>query len=132
MKLTPSEYESLRSLFFKVAALNVAVSLYYYMRIVVAMFISEATEKTGLSLPPGLVSVLAITLIFTLLIGLYPDPFIDWAHQATAGFLFVRGRSRCPVADIVSPIGQYLGAISSHQPAVRAGGTKQSGWRVHP
>jgi NADH-quinone oxidoreductase subunit N len=69
-----------------IAALNVAVSLYYYMRIVVAMFISEATEKTGLSLPPGLVSVLAITLIFTLLIGLYPDPFINWAHQATAGF----------------------------------------------
>ncbi len=69
-----------------IAALNVAVSLYYYIRIVVAMFISEPTEKTGLSLPPALVSVLAITLIFTLLIGLYPDPFINWAHQATAAF----------------------------------------------
>ena len=69
-----------------IAALNVAVGLYYYMRLVVAMFMSEATEKTGLTLSPGLVSVLAITLIFTLFIGLYPDPFITMAQTATQGF----------------------------------------------
>lgn len=69
-----------------VAALNVAVGLYYYMRVVVAMFINDATEKTGLSLSPGLVTVLAITLILTLFIGLYPDPFIDMARNATLVF----------------------------------------------
>ena len=69
-----------------IAALNVAVGLYYYMRLVVAMFMSEATEKTGLTLSPGLVSVLAITLILTLFIGLYPDPFITMAQTATQGF----------------------------------------------
>ena len=36
-----------------IAALNVAIGLYYYMRIVVAMFMSEATEKTDLTLSPG-------------------------------------------------------------------------------
>ncbi len=69
-----------------IAALNIAIGLYYYMRVVVAMFMSETTEKTGLSLSPGLVSVLAITLIFTLFIGLYPDPFITMAQAATQGF----------------------------------------------
>ena len=69
-----------------IAALNIVVGIYYYMRIVVAMFISDATEKTGLELSPGVVCVLAITLAFTLLIGLYPDPFIAMARQASLAF----------------------------------------------
>lgn len=65
-----------------IAALNVAVGLYYYMRVVVAMFMTEATSKTGLTLSRGLVSVLVITLVLTLVMGIYPDPFIDLARQA--------------------------------------------------
>jgi len=65
-----------------IAALNVAVGLYYYIRVVVAMFVNEATERTGLTLSGGLVSVLAITIFLTLLMGIYPDPFIDLARQA--------------------------------------------------
>jgi NADH-quinone oxidoreductase subunit N len=69
-----------------IAALNVAVGLYYYLRVVVAMFISEPSADTGLSLSPALVSVLAVTLALTLLIGLYPDPFIAMARSAAAPF----------------------------------------------
>ena len=69
-----------------IAALNVAVGLYYYMRVIVAMFITEATEKTGFALSPGLVSVLTVALIMTLFIGFYPDPFISMAQQASRGF----------------------------------------------
>jgi NADH-quinone oxidoreductase subunit N len=65
-----------------IAALNVAIGLYYYMRVVVAMFMTEETERTGLELSSGLVSVLAITIVLTLLMGIYPDPFIDLARQA--------------------------------------------------
>ncbi len=68
------------------AALNVVVGVYYYMRVVVAMFINESTENTGLALSPGLVTVLAIALILTLFIGLYPDPFIEMARNATLDF----------------------------------------------
>ncbi len=68
------------------AALNVVVGVYYYMRVVVAMFINESTENTGLALSPGLVTVLAIALILTLFIGLYPDPFIEMARNATLVF----------------------------------------------
>jgi NADH:ubiquinone oxidoreductase subunit 2 (subunit N) len=52
------------------------------MRVVVAMFMTEETERTGLELSSGLVSVLAITIVLTLLMGIYPDPFIDLARQA--------------------------------------------------
>jgi NADH-quinone oxidoreductase subunit N len=65
-----------------VAVLNAAISAYFYLRIVVAMFMREATEKTGMAFAPGLLTVLAVALIFTLWIGIYPDPFISMARQA--------------------------------------------------
>jgi NADH-quinone oxidoreductase subunit N len=68
-----------------IAVLNAAVSMYFYLRIVVAMFMKESNEKTGLALSPGIVIVMAVALIFTLWIGLYPDPFISLARQAFSG-----------------------------------------------
>jgi NADH-quinone oxidoreductase subunit N len=65
-----------------VAVLNAAISIYFYLRIVVAMFMREATEKTGLTYSPGLISVLGVAIIFTMLIGIYPDPFIAMARRA--------------------------------------------------
>jgi NADH-quinone oxidoreductase subunit N len=65
-----------------VAVLNAAISIYFYLRIVVAMFMREPTEKTGLVYSPGLLTVLAVAIIFTMVIGLYPDPFIALARQA--------------------------------------------------
>jgi len=62
--------------------LNAAVSIYFYLRIVVAMFMRDATEKTGLTYSPALITVLAIAIVFTMVIGLYPDPFITLARQA--------------------------------------------------
>ena len=65
-----------------IAVLNAAISIYFYFRIVVSMFMREATEKTGLVYAPGLTITLAIAIVFTLLIGVYPDPFIAMARQA--------------------------------------------------
>jgi len=65
-----------------IAVLNAAISIYFYFRIVVSMFMREATEKTGLVYAPGLTMTLAIAIVFTLLIGVYPDPFIAMARQA--------------------------------------------------
>ena len=66
-----------------IAVLNAAVSAYFYLRIVVAMFMREPTEKTGLVYSPCLLATLAVALIFTLWIGIYPDPFIAMARQAS-------------------------------------------------
>ena len=52
------------------------------MRIVVAMFMREPTEKTGLVYSPGLLAALGVAFVFTMLIGIYPDPFINLARQA--------------------------------------------------
>ena len=67
-----------------IAVLNAAVSIYFYLRIVVAMFMREATEKTGLTYSPSLLTALGVAFIFTMLIGIYPDPFIAMARQAAA------------------------------------------------
>jgi NADH-quinone oxidoreductase subunit N len=65
-----------------IAVLNAAVSVYFYFRIVVSMFMRDATEKTGLTFAPGLNMALGVAIIFTMLIGIYPDPFIALARQA--------------------------------------------------
>jgi NADH-quinone oxidoreductase subunit N len=65
-----------------IAVLNAAISMYFYLRIVVAMFMRDATEKTGLALSPGVMTVMAVAILFTLWIGIYPDPFIAMARRA--------------------------------------------------
>jgi NADH-quinone oxidoreductase subunit N len=65
-----------------IAVLNAAISIYFYLRIVVAMFMRDATEKTGLVYSPGLLAALGVAVTFTLLIGVYPDPFINMARRA--------------------------------------------------
>jgi len=65
-----------------VAVLNAVISVYFYLRIVVSMFMRDATEKTGLTFAPGLTMALGIAFIFTMWIGIYPDPFIALARRA--------------------------------------------------
>ena len=65
-----------------IAVLNAAISMYFYLRIVVTMFMREPTEKTGLDLSPGVMAVMAISFVFTMWIGLYPEPFIAMARHA--------------------------------------------------
>jgi NADH-quinone oxidoreductase subunit N len=65
-----------------IAVLNAAVSIYFYLRIVVAMFMRDATEKTGMALSPGLMTAMAVAFLFTMWIGIYPDPFISMAQRA--------------------------------------------------
>jgi NADH-quinone oxidoreductase subunit N len=65
-----------------IAVLNAAISMYFYLRIVVAMYMRDPTEKTGLALSPGVLTAMAVAVLFTLWIGLYPDPFIAMARRA--------------------------------------------------
>ncbi len=70
-----------------IAVLNAAISLYFYFRIVVSMFMRDATERTGLASAPGLSIAMGVAIVVTLAIGIYPDPFINFARQASAGIL---------------------------------------------
>ena len=66
-----------------VGALNAVVSLYYYFRIVVSMFLRKEHLTAPLSFSTGLVVALVITGIFTILLGVYPQPFINLARAAS-------------------------------------------------
>ena len=63
-----------------VAALFVAVAIYYYFRIVRAMFVSELTETAPLASSLGLRVAVVVTGILTLGIGVYPEPFLNFAQ----------------------------------------------------
>jgi NADH-quinone oxidoreductase subunit N len=70
-----------------IAVLNAAISLYFYFRIVVSMFMRDATEKTGMTFAPGVKFALGVAIIVTMVIGIYPDPFIAFArHAVPLGF----------------------------------------------
>jgi NADH-quinone oxidoreductase subunit N len=62
------------------------VALYYYFRIVVAMFMKKPLDTVPLATSPGLSVALGVTLSLTLLIGVYPQPFILLAREAIRPF----------------------------------------------
>jgi NADH-quinone oxidoreductase subunit N len=63
-----------------VGVLTSAVSLYYYFRIVVYMYQRDSTAATPVPLAsPALVGAIAFCALATLVLGLYPAPFIAFA-----------------------------------------------------
>lgn len=63
--------------------LYAAVAIYYYMRMVKAMFIETEEEPTpALATSFGTQLALAVTGAMTLIIGVYPEPFVRLAQQS--------------------------------------------------
>ena len=65
------------------AVLYALFGLYYYMRIANAMFMRDAAEPGRLPLSVGIRAALAVTALGTILIGIFPDPFIQIVNHAT-------------------------------------------------
>ncbi|HEY9016321.1 MAG TPA: proton-conducting transporter membrane subunit, partial [Gemmatimonadales bacterium] len=60
-----------------------AISLYYYFRIVVYMYQRDSTATTPTPLSsPALVGAIALCALVTLLMGVYPAPFIALAKHS--------------------------------------------------
>jgi len=72
LSLIESKHYVLASL----AVLYAVFGLYYYMKIANAMFMREALDKTRLPISFGMRTALGITAFATLVIGIYPEPFI--------------------------------------------------------
>ncbi|KKK53745.1 hypothetical protein LCGC14_3091690, partial [marine sediment metagenome] len=73
-----------------VAVVFSAVSAFFYLRIVMFMYMSEASEGEAvdeLNTAPGINVALAISAIGVLAIGVLPAKIIDLARLAAAGFL---------------------------------------------
>ena len=65
-----------------VATLYVAVAIYYYFKIVRSMFVREETAKAPLASSFGVRLALGVSGALTLLIGLYPEPFLRLAQTS--------------------------------------------------
>ena len=65
-----------------IATLYVAVAIYYYFRIVRSMFAREETEKAALASSFGLRLALGVSGVLTLVIGIYPEPFLRLAQTS--------------------------------------------------
>jgi NADH-quinone oxidoreductase subunit N len=64
------------------AVLMSAVSMFYYFRLVVAMYLKEGTEAEVVS-GGSLKAVAVVCLIVTLLLGVMPSPLIDQVRKST-------------------------------------------------
>ena len=66
-----------------VGVLMSAVSLFYYFRVVMFMYQSSSTEDTPAPFrEPALMGAIVLCCVVTLILGLYPGPFIDFAKAA--------------------------------------------------
>ena len=69
-----------------VAVGNSAISLYYYIRVIVYMWIKEEIAGPPIRVSPAMVAALVITLVGTIVFGLYPRPLFELAAASTQVF----------------------------------------------
>lgn len=67
-----------------IGVLNSAVSLYYYVRVIVFMWIKEETVGSTPVLSPALAVVLIVAVAGTLFFGMYPAPLFEFAEASAA------------------------------------------------
>lgn len=69
-----------------VGVVTSAISLYYYFRIVVYMYQTDTTATAPVPLQaPALVAAIGFCAFATILLGLYPEPFIQIAKSSLLG-----------------------------------------------
>ena len=73
-----------------IGVLNSAVSLYYYLRVVVFMYLKKETIGSEPSSRPALTAALAVAVVATIVIGVYPRLLFELA-EASAQTLGVAG-----------------------------------------
>jgi NADH-quinone oxidoreductase subunit N len=66
-----------------IGVMNSGIGAYYYLRIIVAMYMREARKEVPVTpISFGLGAALAITVIATLYLGLFPDRVLGYARQS--------------------------------------------------
>jgi proton-translocating NADH-quinone oxidoreductase chain N len=65
-----------------IAILNSALSLYYYARVVKYMYVLPPESPEKMKLPMAYTVAILLALIGVLAIGIYPQPFVNWAASA--------------------------------------------------
>ena len=66
------------------ASVMTVVSLFYYLRFIVAMFIKPETETQPIKLAPSVQVVLAVAALFVILVGIFPQRIIGLTQKAAS------------------------------------------------
>ena len=67
-----------------IGVVNSAISLYYYVRVVVFMWIAEGEDTTPFGISPAVAAVLVVTVLGTIGLGMYPRLLFDFAQASAA------------------------------------------------
>lgn len=67
-----------------IAILNSAISLYYYVRVVKAMYIEKGETAQKIKIPITFTAAIAICVFFVIILGLFPQLIMDFCQNAAA------------------------------------------------
>lgn len=70
-----------------VAVVNSAISLFYYLRVIRAMYVDTGGEEARIDVEPGVAFAVVLCLAGVLLMGLWPEPFVDASMRAARSML---------------------------------------------
>jgi len=65
-----------------IGVLNSAISLYYYVRVVVFMWLKNEPSGSDPVINPAMATAIAVALAATLLLGVYPRPLFEFAEAS--------------------------------------------------
>lgn len=85
-----------------VGLINIVISLYYYLIVVKKMYISEPVDASPLHISGSMKAVLTVTIAATLIMGIYPQPIMDWVVSAT--MMFSNFASPVATVPVVPPL----------------------------
>ena len=77
-----------------IGVLNSAVSLYYYLRIVVFMWLKNEPVGSAPKLAPALAVAIVLAMVGTVALGVYPRPLFDLAETSARALGAVSGAAR--------------------------------------
>ena len=71
-----------------VGVINSAIAAYYYLRVIVVMYMKEATKEVPVTrMSPGLVVALSACVIGTIYLGIFPDHVLQYALQSAQALI---------------------------------------------
>jgi NADH-quinone oxidoreductase subunit N len=69
------------------AVVNSAISLYYYAKVVKAMYVDKPVTKERIRVQPAFKAVIAICAIAVVAIGVYPGPILELCDAAASQYI---------------------------------------------
>ena len=70
-----------------IAILNSAISLYYYARVVKAMYIEKGATEEKIKIPGAFLAAIVICVVFVIVLGVYPQLIFDYCETAAHALL---------------------------------------------